>query len=110
MSITRPRQRPVMARPVASTSSDFLVKSVSGRGMADRYANLSRRGLDPNAPARRSRKALRKFIAGRGFRCRRWRELALISADRAWMQTCAAEVHGLRLAPECLDEFGKPCK
>ena len=55
-------------------------------------------------------KALREFIDGRGRSLRRWRELGLVSADRARMQTCAAEVHGLRLAPERLDEFGKTCK
>ena len=78
--------------------------------MADRYANSFRRDLIRMHRRIRSRKALREFIDGRGRSLRRWRELGLVSADRARMQTCAAEVHGLRLAPERLDEFGKTCK
>ena len=66
--------------------------------------------FDPNAPARRSRIALREFIDSRWLSLPSKRELTLVSADRARMQARAGELRGLPLAPERLDEFGKTSK
>src|SRR6185503_3093809 len=66
--------------------------------------------FDPNASARRSRSALRQSLDGRGLSLPPERELTLVSADRARMQARAAELRGLPLAPERVDEFGKTCK
>jgi hypothetical protein len=66
--------------------------------------------LDPNASARRSRNAFQEFLDGRGLSLPPERALTLVSADRARMQARAAELRGLPLAPERLDEFGKTCK
>ena len=54
--------------------------------------------------------ALLEFLDGRGLSLPPVAQLALVSADRARMQACAAEVRGLPLVPERLDEFGKTCK